>query len=54
MSAPRSIVLTGAAVLLSCGALFSAFVPAPRLGAPPALPTAALSAAAMVAPTAAH
>eukprot|EP00441_Pelagodinium_beii_P008188 CAMPEP_0197703522 /NCGR_PEP_ID=MMETSP1338-20131121/125478_1 /TAXON_ID=43686 ORGANISM="Pelagodinium beii, Strain RCC1491" /NCGR_SAMPLE_ID=MMETSP1338 /ASSEMBLY_ACC=CAM_ASM_000754 /LENGTH=203 /DNA_ID=CAMNT_0043287419 /DNA_START=58 /DNA_END=669 /DNA_ORIENTATION=- len=53
MSAPRSIVLTGA-VLLSCGALFSAFVPAPRLAAPPALPTAALSAAAMVAPTAAH
>merc|ERR1712137_1486057 len=52
MSAPRSIVLTGA-VLLSCGALFSAFVASPRMPAPP-LPTAALSAAALVTPTAAH
>ena len=52
MSAPRSIVLTGA-VLLSCGALFSAFVAGPRMPAPPALPTAALSAAALVTPTAA-
>eukprot|EP00933_Yihiella_yeosuensis_P070383 TRINITY_DN782_c0_g2_i1.p1 TRINITY_DN782_c0_g2~~TRINITY_DN782_c0_g2_i1.p1 ORF type:complete len:141 (+),score=38.10 TRINITY_DN782_c0_g2_i1:68-490(+) len=55
MSAPRSIVLT-AAVLVSCCALFSAFVPAPRIAAPaaPALPTAALSAAALATPTAAH
>merc|ERR1719298_291822 len=53
MAAPRSIVLTGA-VLLSCGALFSAFVASPRMPAPPALPTAALSAAALVTPTAAH
>eukprot|EP00931_Biecheleriopsis_adriatica_P032901 TRINITY_DN19141_c0_g1_i3.p1 TRINITY_DN19141_c0_g1~~TRINITY_DN19141_c0_g1_i3.p1 ORF type:complete len:142 (-),score=42.89 TRINITY_DN19141_c0_g1_i3:112-537(-) len=56
MSAPRSFVLT-AAVLLSGGALLSAFVPAPRTAAPvttPALPTAALSAAALVTPTAAH
>eukprot|EP00933_Yihiella_yeosuensis_P070382 TRINITY_DN782_c0_g1_i1.p1 TRINITY_DN782_c0_g1~~TRINITY_DN782_c0_g1_i1.p1 ORF type:complete len:141 (-),score=31.49 TRINITY_DN782_c0_g1_i1:101-523(-) len=55
MSAPRSIVLT-TAVVLSCCALFSAFVPAPRsVSAPaPTLPTAALSAAALVAPTAAH
>merc|ERR1711908_96635 len=49
----RSIVLTGA-VLLSCGALFSAFVVSPRMPAAPALPTAALSAAALVTPTAAH
>eukprot|EP00933_Yihiella_yeosuensis_P070384 TRINITY_DN782_c0_g2_i2.p1 TRINITY_DN782_c0_g2~~TRINITY_DN782_c0_g2_i2.p1 ORF type:complete len:144 (+),score=37.95 TRINITY_DN782_c0_g2_i2:69-500(+) len=58
MAAPRSIVLT-AAVLVSCCALFSAFVPAPRIvsvpeTAAPALPTAALSAAALVTPTAAH
>ena len=58
MSAPRSFVLTGA-VLLSCGALFSAFVPAPsaKTSAPASsssLPTAAMSAAALVAPTAAH
>ncbi|CAE8714566.1 unnamed protein product [Polarella glacialis] len=33
MSAPRSLVLT-AAVLLSCGALFGAFVPAVRVSAP--------------------
>jgi len=59
MSAPRSLILTGA-VLLSCGALFSAFVPAARsasaVAAPDvaALPSAALSAAALVTPTAAH
>merc|ERR1719436_167747 len=58
MSTPRSLVLTGA-VLLSCGALLNAFVPAPlpRTSAPTSssnLPTAALSAAALVAPTAAH
>ena len=54
MSAPRSLVLT-AGVLLSCGALLSAFVPAPRSAAPvTSLPTAALSAAALVTPTAAH
>merc|ERR1711957_625539 len=50
-------VLTGA-VLLSCAALFSAFVPTPltRTSAPSSsnLPTAAMSAAALVAPTAAH
>ncbi|CAE8616972.1 unnamed protein product [Polarella glacialis] len=58
MSAPRSLVLT-AAVLLSCGALFSAFVPSPlarsAVSAPViALPTAALSAAALVTPTVAY
>jgi len=58
MSAPRSLVLTGA-MLLSCGALFSVFVPAAltRTSAPASssnLPTAAMSAAALVAPTAAH
>ena len=58
MAAPRSFVLTGA-VLLSCGALFSAFVPAAltRTSAPASsnnLQTAAMSAAALVAPTAAH
>merc|ERR1711865_305364 len=57
-SAPRSLVLTGA-VLLSCGALFNAFVSAPlaRTSAPASsgkLQTAAMSAAALVAPTAAH
>eukprot|EP00933_Yihiella_yeosuensis_P070386 TRINITY_DN782_c0_g2_i5.p1 TRINITY_DN782_c0_g2~~TRINITY_DN782_c0_g2_i5.p1 ORF type:complete len:144 (+),score=39.11 TRINITY_DN782_c0_g2_i5:80-511(+) len=58
MSAPRSLVLTSA-VLLSCCALFSTFVPAP-ISAPAkaapvnSLPTAALSAAALVTPTAAH
>merc|ERR1712050_490863 len=51
--------LTGV-VLLSCGALFSAFVPAARsasaVSAPDvaALPSAALSAAAVVTPTAAY
>mmetsp|Transcript_71618 Transcript_71618/g.126454 ORF Transcript_71618/g.126454 Transcript_71618/m.126454 type:complete len:142 (+) Transcript_71618:73-498(+) len=56
MSAPRSLVLT-AAVLLSCGALFNAFIPAPRLVTQPAPVSAAavsLSAAALVTPTAAH
>ncbi|CAE8708083.1 unnamed protein product [Polarella glacialis] len=58
MSAPRSLVLT-AAVLLSCGALFSAFVPSPlarsSVSAPViALPMAALSAAALVTPTIAY
>ncbi|CAE7241631.1 atpE [Symbiodinium natans] len=52
----RSFVLTGA-VLLSCGALFSAFVPSPR-SSPVSAPsvsgtTAALSASLMVAPQAA-
>eukprot|EP00441_Pelagodinium_beii_P047247 CAMPEP_0197619786 /NCGR_PEP_ID=MMETSP1338-20131121/774_1 /TAXON_ID=43686 ORGANISM="Pelagodinium beii, Strain RCC1491" /NCGR_SAMPLE_ID=MMETSP1338 /ASSEMBLY_ACC=CAM_ASM_000754 /LENGTH=50 /DNA_ID=CAMNT_0043188825 /DNA_START=66 /DNA_END=214 /DNA_ORIENTATION=+ len=50
MSAPRSLILTGA-VLLSCSALFGAFVPTARSAsavvAPDvaALPSAALSAA---------
>ncbi|CAE8645066.1 unnamed protein product [Polarella glacialis] len=59
--APRSLVLT-AAVLLSCGALFSAFVPVPLVAkslssSAPALgqlPTAALSAALLVTPSLAH
>ncbi|CAE8625786.1 unnamed protein product [Polarella glacialis] len=59
--APRSLVLSGA-VLLSCGALFSAFVPpltrssvsAPGLAAAPSLPTAALSAAALLTPSLVH
>ncbi|CAE8621484.1 unnamed protein product [Polarella glacialis] len=58
MSAPRSLVLT-AAVLLSCGALFGAFVPAVRVSVPvsaPAISTlpAALSAAVLVTPTIAY
>eukprot|EP00441_Pelagodinium_beii_P047537 CAMPEP_0197622036 /NCGR_PEP_ID=MMETSP1338-20131121/2434_1 /TAXON_ID=43686 ORGANISM="Pelagodinium beii, Strain RCC1491" /NCGR_SAMPLE_ID=MMETSP1338 /ASSEMBLY_ACC=CAM_ASM_000754 /LENGTH=141 /DNA_ID=CAMNT_0043191647 /DNA_START=243 /DNA_END=668 /DNA_ORIENTATION=- len=56
MSAPRSLVLT-AAVLLSCGALFNAFIPAARTVTQPAPVSAAavsLSAAALVTPTAAH
>ena len=59
MSAPRSLVLTGA-VLLSCGALFSAFVPAPRSASAPVSAhaitgaTAALSAATLVTPTVAY
>ncbi|CAE8637312.1 unnamed protein product [Polarella glacialis] len=55
--APRSLVLT-ATVLLSCGALFSAFVPAPlartSVSAPAAFSAqtaAALSAAVLVTPT---
>ncbi|CAE8588131.1 unnamed protein product [Polarella glacialis] len=58
--APRSLVLT-VAVLLSCGALFSAFVPVPLLAksasSAPALsqlPTAALSTALLVTPSLAH
>eukprot|EP00420_Gonyaulax_spinifera_P020320 CAMPEP_0197899688 /NCGR_PEP_ID=MMETSP1439-20131203/47099_1 /TAXON_ID=66791 /ORGANISM="Gonyaulax spinifera, Strain CCMP409" /LENGTH=88 /DNA_ID=CAMNT_0043520511 /DNA_START=64 /DNA_END=327 /DNA_ORIENTATION=+ len=66
MAAPRSLALT-AGVLLSGAALLacmgSAFVPAPRLTQPPAalaspatggLPAAALSAAALATPMAAH
>ncbi|CAE7182971.1 atpE, partial [Symbiodinium pilosum] len=52
----RSLVLTGA-VLLSCGALFTAFVAAPRPAPTPVAPhaaTAALSAVTLVAPQAAH
>merc|ERR1712107_958196 len=52
MAATRSMMLTGA-VLLSCGALFSAFVPAPAVSRPVSLPTTAVSAAALVAPSAA-
>eukprot|EP00441_Pelagodinium_beii_P045392 CAMPEP_0197619602 /NCGR_PEP_ID=MMETSP1338-20131121/600_1 /TAXON_ID=43686 ORGANISM="Pelagodinium beii, Strain RCC1491" /NCGR_SAMPLE_ID=MMETSP1338 /ASSEMBLY_ACC=CAM_ASM_000754 /LENGTH=139 /DNA_ID=CAMNT_0043188597 /DNA_START=72 /DNA_END=491 /DNA_ORIENTATION=- len=53
MAAPRSMLLSGA-VLLACGALFSAFVPVPTVSRPATgLPTAAASAAALVAPTAA-
>merc|ERR1712061_927733 len=66
MAAPRSMMLTaavaiGALALLSC--IGSAFVPAPQLAPAPqsavasatgSLPTAALSAAALVTPTAAH
>mmetsp|Transcript_10682 Transcript_10682/g.20047 ORF Transcript_10682/g.20047 Transcript_10682/m.20047 type:complete len:142 (+) Transcript_10682:77-502(+) len=54
----RSLVLTGA-VLLCCGALFTAFVPAPRSSPAVSAPsvhgtTAALSAVTLVAPQAAH
>ncbi len=48
----RSAILT-ASVLLACGALMSAFVPAP-VSPRPQVQTAALSAAALAAPTAAH
>mmetsp|Transcript_45563 Transcript_45563/g.81991 ORF Transcript_45563/g.81991 Transcript_45563/m.81991 type:complete len:143 (-) Transcript_45563:208-636(-) len=56
MAAPRSMVFT-AAVLLSCLALFSAFVPAPRVSAPVTAPmsgTATLSAATLLSPAAAQ
>ncbi|CAE7296995.1 atpE [Symbiodinium sp. CCMP2592] len=52
----RSLVLSGA-VLLCSGALFTAFVAAPRASPAPSAPhaaTAALSAAALMAPEAAH
>ena len=55
MAAPRSAILT-AAVVLACTSLMAAFVPSPVASRPTAqsLPTAALSAAALAAPTAAH
>eukprot|EP00933_Yihiella_yeosuensis_P063952 TRINITY_DN67228_c0_g1_i1.p1 TRINITY_DN67228_c0_g1~~TRINITY_DN67228_c0_g1_i1.p1 ORF type:complete len:170 (+),score=33.83 TRINITY_DN67228_c0_g1_i1:78-512(+) len=58
MAAPRSLVLT-AAVLLSCGALFTTFVPSPRSATPVAAPAthapaAAVSAAALMTPGVAH
>ncbi|CAE7824076.1 atpH, partial [Symbiodinium sp. CCMP2456] len=52
----RSLILTGA-VLLCSGALFTAFVAAPRAAPAPSMPpaaTAALSAVTLVAPQAAH
>merc|ERR1719509_450657 len=63
MAAPRSLLLTAAALLLGVALLASissAFVAAPHRApavqhaAAPALPTAALTAAALVSPTAAH
>eukprot|EP00414_Alexandrium_minutum_P007275 CAMPEP_0113839582 /NCGR_PEP_ID=MMETSP0328-20130328/11154_1 /TAXON_ID=39455 /ORGANISM="Alexandrium minutum" /LENGTH=147 /DNA_ID=CAMNT_0000808201 /DNA_START=29 /DNA_END=472 /DNA_ORIENTATION=+ /assembly_acc=CAM_ASM_000350 len=62
MAAPRSVIATGAVVFLGMimiSSISSAFVPAAHktpVKAPAAagLPTAALSAAALVAPTAAH
>mmetsp|Transcript_10932 Transcript_10932/g.33876 ORF Transcript_10932/g.33876 Transcript_10932/m.33876 type:complete len:150 (-) Transcript_10932:75-524(-) len=64
MVAPRSLVLTAGVLLSSFAAVISlgrAFVPAPQVARPAAtghavdaLPTAALSAAALVTPTAAH
>ncbi|CAK0827331.1 unnamed protein product [Prorocentrum cordatum] len=55
MAAPRSAILT-AAVVLACTSLMAAFVPSPVASRPTAqsLPTAALSAVALAAPTAAH
>ena len=55
MAAPRSAILT-AAVVIACTSLMAAFVPSPAASRPTAqsLPTAALSAAALAAPTAAH
>ena len=55
MAAPRSAILT-AAVVLACTSLMAAFVPSPIASRVTAqsLPTAALSAAALAAPTAAH
>ncbi|CAK0829930.1 unnamed protein product [Prorocentrum cordatum] len=55
MAAPRSAILT-AAVVLACTSLMAAFVPSPVASRPTAqsLPTAALSALALAAPTAAH
>ena len=54
MAAPRSMVLS-AGVLLSCLALFSAFVPVPRVAAPVTSPMASTAAAAaLLAPAAAQ
>jgi len=53
MSAPRSLVLT-ATVLLSCGALFNAFIAPRSVSTRPVSAPAALSAAALVTPTVAH
>eukprot|EP00408_Alexandrium_pacificum_P025810 CAMPEP_0171198738 /NCGR_PEP_ID=MMETSP0790-20130122/23100_1 /TAXON_ID=2925 /ORGANISM="Alexandrium catenella, Strain OF101" /LENGTH=66 /DNA_ID=CAMNT_0011664057 /DNA_START=72 /DNA_END=269 /DNA_ORIENTATION=+ len=60
MAAPRSLTLTVAVSLAACAltwTAFSAFVPAPQQAPVPhsaGIPTAALSAAALMAPTAAH
>nr|ABV22125.1 chloroplast ATP synthase subunit C [Alexandrium affine]ABV22126.1 chloroplast ATP synthase subunit C [Alexandrium affine] len=60
MAAPRFMVLTGAALVAGAVmmvAISNAFIPAPRVAPPQAvsmLPTAALSAAALSVPTAAH
>eukprot|EP00414_Alexandrium_minutum_P008646 CAMPEP_0113842098 /NCGR_PEP_ID=MMETSP0328-20130328/12517_1 /TAXON_ID=39455 /ORGANISM="Alexandrium minutum" /LENGTH=69 /DNA_ID=CAMNT_0000810927 /DNA_START=65 /DNA_END=271 /DNA_ORIENTATION=+ /assembly_acc=CAM_ASM_000350 len=62
MAAPRSLIATGSVLLLGMilvSSISSAFVPAAhqtvaKAPAVTALPTSALSAAALVAPTAAH